>query len=370
MRISTTLLATIITLLSTSVQGQDHGGMNMNPSSNNTSIPMTSPCYTDPSTSSCADFQMESATVDASIQSLCTAMPYMPGCSVRNACTATSQFSSKSWCSGMSVLADVCQTDMPKMTGCKAWVSLCGNSTSVVKQCKSQGEIPNIPTTSEASGFITSICTEMNMPGCEKCKSSSTMSKRQMDMSGSETCDYLSVYSDLCKSMPNMSQCQKWTSMCKTTPDLPFCTSGSSSSGEPAPSMIMYFHTGIHEYILFKNWIPKTSGQMAGAWFAIFFIGMLYEGFGVLRGNLEAKWALTNQPCTTLSLGAFTASLPRDCVRLVLRFVDATIGYALMLVTMTFNVALFFAVVTGLAVGTFLFAKFRAVSAEPKAGCH
>ncbi|ORX92751.1 Ctr-domain-containing protein [Basidiobolus meristosporus CBS 931.73] len=350
------------------VKGQDHS--NHGGHGSGTALPMDSPCYTDNTNSTCADFKMETATLDASIQSLCKAMPYMPGCSVNQVCTATSTYSSKPWCNKMSIVADVCQTDMPKMSGCKAWVALCGNSTSVVKECKSQPEIPNIPTTAEASGFITSICTEMNMPGCEKCKSSKSMKKRQMDMSGSETCDYLSVYSDLCKSMPNMDQCKKWTSMCHATPDLPYCTSGSSSSGEPAPSMIMYFHTGIHEYILFKNWVPKSSGQLVGAWFAIFFIGVLYEGFGVLRGNLEAKWAIANQSCSKVALGSFVASLPRDLVRLAMRFIDATVGYSLMLVTMTFNVALFFAVITGLAVGTFLFAKFRTMSAEPKSGCH
>ncbi|ORY05660.1 Ctr-domain-containing protein [Basidiobolus meristosporus CBS 931.73] len=370
MKISSALITSFLAFLASNVRAQDHSGHGGMTPSNDTSIPMSNACYTDPSNANCADFQMDAATLNASIQSLCNAMPYMPGCSVNNLCNATTTYSSKPWCSKMSIVADVCQTDMPKMSGCKAWVSLCGNSTSVVKQCKSEPEIPNIPTTAEASGFITSICTEMNMPGCEKCKSSSGMSKRQMDMSGSQTCDYLSVYSDLCKSMPNMSQCQKWSSMCTATKDLPYCTAGSTSDGEPAPSMIMYFHTGIHEYILFKNWIPKTSGQMAGAWFAIFFIGVFYEGFGVFRGNLEANWAATNQPCTSLSLGSFTASLPRDCVRLVMRFIDATIGYSLMLVTMTFNVALFFAVITGLAFGTFLFAKFRAASSEPKSGCH
>ncbi|KAK9764646.1 hypothetical protein K7432_007688 [Basidiobolus ranarum] len=358
MRFSNALILAISCIVS-AIQGQDHsnhGGMS--PTPNNNTLPMDSPCYTDPTSAACADFKMEGATLDASILSLCKAMSYMPGCSVNKICTDSPAYSAKPWCSKMSIVANVCQNDMPKMAGCKAWVSLCGNSTSVVKQCKNEPEISNIPTTAEAFGFITSICTEMNMPGCDKC------------IANPKGCDNISTYSDLCKSMPEMSQCKKWSAMCNATPDLPFCTSGTSSSGEPAPSMIMYFHTGIHEYILFKNWVPKSKGQLVGAWFAIFFIGALYEGFGVLRGNLESKWALTNQPSSSISLGFFTASLPRDTIRLVMRFIDATVGYSLMLVTMTFNVALFFSIITGLAVGSFLFAKFRTVSVEPKAGCH
>lgn len=49
-------------------------------------------------------------------------------------------------------------------------------------------------------------------------------------------------------------------------------------------------------------------------------------------------------------------------------FVESTISYALMLVTMTFNVGLFFAVVTGLAVGAFFFGRHRTLGGLAEGG--
>lgn len=46
-------------------------------------------------------------------------------------------------------------------------------------------------------------------------------------------------------------------------------------------------------------------------------------------------------------------------VRMVYTWVTTTLSYALMLVTMTFNVGLFFAVIAGLGVGVFFFSRFR-----------
>ncbi|KAK9675127.1 hypothetical protein K7432_016633, partial [Basidiobolus ranarum] len=122
MRFSATLILVISSIFA--VRGQDHsnhGGMS--PAPNNT-LPMDSPCYTDPTSATCADFKMEDATLDASISSLCKAMSYMPGCSVNKICTDSTTYSAKPWCSKMSIVANVCQNDMPKMAGCKAWVSL------------------------------------------------------------------------------------------------------------------------------------------------------------------------------------------------------------------------------------------------------
>lgn len=57
-----------------------------------------------------------------------------------------------------------------------------------------------------------------------------------------------------------------------------------------------------------------------------------------------------------------------DLMRLVLTFVESTISYALMLVTMTFNIGLFFAVVSGLAIGSFLFGRHRTLGGLAEGG--
>jgi hypothetical protein len=57
-----------------------------------------------------------------------------------------------------------------------------------------------------------------------------------------------------------------------------------------------------------------------------------------------------------------------DIMRLVFTFIESTISYALMLITMTFNIGLFFAVVTGLAVGIFFFGRHRSLAGLAEAG--
>lgn len=57
-----------------------------------------------------------------------------------------------------------------------------------------------------------------------------------------------------------------------------------------------------------------------------------------------------------------------DIMRLIFTFIESTISYALMLITMTFNIGLFFAVVTGLAVGIFFFGRHRSLAGLAEAG--
>lgn len=140
-----------------------------------------------------------------------------------------------------------------------------------------------LPTTNDAAQLVQSICSSMSMPGCEACNFPAS--------GGYPQCDLLSTYAKLCMSMPDMDQCATYKSMCQNTPSFPLCMT--SSSTPAAPSMIMYFHQGFNEYILFKNWVPSDANQYVGAWFAIFFAAVVYQGLSVTRSNCEAYWLLT-----------------------------------------------------------------------------
>lgn len=48
-----------------------------------------------------------------------------------------------------------------------------------------------------------------------------------------------------------------------------------------------------------------------------------------------------------------------DTTRGVMAAIEITISYALMLIAMTFNIGLYFSVVAGVGVGTFVFARYR-----------
>ncbi|KAH8548009.1 Ctr copper transporter family-domain-containing protein [Umbelopsis sp. PMI_123] len=319
---------------------------------------VTADCISNPTDSSCSTYQMNSTLIQNGLNSLCSQMSYMPGCTVRNICANNTAVASNSWCNEFSILADICQMDMPNMSGCANYNQMCSN-VSVVAECKTDTMLPGLPTTMVAAQYVQSICSSMAMDGCNTCVFPAT--------GGFPQCDILSTYAKLCISMPDMDQCAAYKSMCQQTPSFSLCSSSSGSADTP-PSMIMYFHTGFNEYILFKSWVPRNAQQYAGAWFAIFFITIFYQSLSVLRSNCEAYWLLNAQKdggkFTLFGRNGYFAwkKTRIDLMRLAFTFVESTISYALMLITMTFNVGLFFAVVSGLAVGIFFFGRHRTLA--------
>lgn len=167
------------------------------------------------------------------------------------------------------------------MSGCANYNKLCSNA-SVVAECKTHTMLPQLPTTQQANQMVQDICTSMSMADCDACVAPTG--------GGYPQCDILTTYAKLCTSMPDMEQCSMYKGMCASTPSFPLCAS--SMGSEMPPSMIMYFHNSIHEYVLFKNWVPQNEGQYAGAWFAIFFIAIFYQGLSVVRSNCEGYWLL------------------------------------------------------------------------------
>ena len=79
-------------------------------------------------------------------------------------------------------------------------------------------------------------------------------------------------------------------------------------------------------------------------------------GAGAPRAGPAAAWvAAARRPG-----GALDATLlGRDAARALMTFVTTALSYLLMLAAMSFHVAMFFAVVTGIAVGTGVFGRFR-----------
>ncbi|CAO3668150.1 unnamed protein product [Umbelopsis ramanniana] len=306
---------------------------------------------------------MNSTLIQNDLNSLCSQMSFMPGCTVRGLCANNTQLASNAWCNEFSILADVCQADMPMMSGCADYSQMCSN-VSIVSECKTNTMLPGLPTTKDAAQYVQSICSSMVMDGCDACVFPAS--------GGFPQCDILSTYAQLCTSMPDMDQCASFKTMCQATPTFSLCSS--SGSADTPPSMIMYFHQGIHEYVLFKSWVPKDNGQYTGAWIAIFFVAVFYQGLSVLRSNCEAYWLLSaDKEYKRWRLfgknGYFAWKHTKiDIMRLVFTFIESTISYALMLITMTFNVGLFFAVVTGLAVGIFFFGRHRSLAGLAEAG--
>ncbi len=70
--------------------------------------------------------------------------------------------------------------------------------------------IPLVPTYTATIGYIQSICSGMQMEGCNKPECADF----------GDNCDVLGVYSLLCQQMPDMTQCSTWQIMCETVPEV------------------------------------------------------------------------------------------------------------------------------------------------------
>jgi len=294
-------------------------------------------CVQEPQMEMCQNYELPDDVVEANIDDLCGDMPEMPGCTIDTICQS-SKYANDVYCVPFSVYKDLC-LDMPMMSGCTDYRSMC-NISSVVIECSTPA-LP-LPSTMDTEDLITSICNQMAMDGCSECTASLS------------SCDLLTTYSSLCKSMPSMSECDDWKNYCELIPDWPLC---SSSGGNDAPIMRMYFHTGFEDYVLFKDWVPRNRGQYAGTWIAVCIAGIVFELLRLSRHMCEKEWRKYSH-VNEMRFVPFDWRV--DVPRAVFRFVEVMLSYSLMLVAMTFNVGLFFAVCSGLALGTLLFGRFIA----------
>jgi hypothetical protein len=97
-------------------------------------------------------------------------------------------------------------------------------------------------------------------------------------------------------------------------------------------------HTGFTEYVLFKDWIPRTALQYWATILALVALGVLYEFLIAYHTVMESsKYGLSVGAATFPFLiqgyddksGAYRIA----AFRFILKFVTSTLGYALMLVT-------------------------------------
>jgi len=282
-------------------------------------------------------------------------MGNMSGCTINQICS-DDKYKKGIYCGSFSIYKDLC-LDMSMKPGCNDYLSMCVANSSV-QECNIQ-TLP-LPSSMGLSKLISEICSDMSMAGCEECTGEKMI-----------PCDVLRVYSDLCLSMPDMNQCADWHSVCALVPTWPICTGEGSTT---VPEMRMYFHVGVLDYVLIREWVPRNNLQYAGTWFAIVLLAVLFDFFRYLRFQLEKKWvrdlvkeASINDPSCHEELEPLTGKvispivsfrLQVDVPRALLQFVETGWSLLLMLVAMTFNVGLFLAICVGSAIGTLIFGRF------------
>ena len=363
-------------------------------------------CYENPTQELCATFEHPSNAASAEVANLCMMMDWMPGCSVENECALLAaevgedgmDANSTRYCASFSVLADICYADMPMMSGCRNYTSLCA-AGSVVEQCTEQTPLPGLPTTETVALNILGICTSHAMDGCELCTIDAA------EPTASPGCDLMTVYSSLCLKMPMMAECAEWQLMCESVSSWSsWCPSSDPSAGQP-PIMRMYFHTGIVDYVLFYGWVPRTDGQYIATLLAIVAIAIAYEALRTVRHYCECRWAALAGVQPLAAAGTVpvagtnayeklndTASLENakapvaagtpypgwapqpfrlrvDLLRGLLHATETLLSYSLMLIAMTFNIGMVLAGGVGMFFGAVLFARYRAYQPAAAACC-
>ncbi|KAL3871971.1 hypothetical protein ACJMK2_039943 [Sinanodonta woodiana] len=147
--------------------------------------------------------------------------------------------------------------------------------------------------------------------------------------------------------------------------------------------MMMFFHTGKCEYILFEALRTTSDGQMVGACIAMFILGALYEGLKVFREYLLQR-ALTS----SYTIG-FHSSSSQDAIvaagnktvgthmlskshfiQTCLHTVQVFISYCLMLVFMTYNAWLCLSIILGAGFGYFIFGWRKSIVVDINEHCH
>ncbi|XP_052092955.1 high affinity copper uptake protein 1-like [Mytilus californianus] len=181
--------------------------------------------------------------------------------------------------------------------------------------------------------------------------------------------------------------------------------------GEGMMGMMMYFHTGTCEHVLFKEALVSTAGEMVGACIVIFILALIYEGLKVFREHLLRK-ALTPNYSSEATISKYTHTStdtmvidPQSAksngqtvekladgieyrkftqdkingqkiistshfIQTILHVVQVFISYCLMLAFMTYNVWLCLAVILGAGAGYFMFGWKRAVVVDVNEHCH
>jgi len=127
------------------------------------------------------------------------------------------------------------------------------------------------------------------------------------------------------------------------------CCSGSRSAGLDAAGLTVPLAQAPLHKTSFERTVHVNGGAANGH-------HLQQQHYGRKGGVEPASWLDRQMRPGGLLDGAL---LGRDLVRALMTFVTTALSYVLMLAAMSFHVAIFFAVCTGIAVGTGLFGRYR-----------
>jgi len=358
-----------------------------------------SSCLEDPSQASCAQFSISNDQATMQTNMLCQMMPNMAVCTLRTICEENADntaIGQSHFCAPFSLLKAGC-TDMPNMGACQMFNAMCGPG-SVVQQCQMHSASSSLPTSLTMLQDVQGICASHQMDQCAPCQAQ-----------GMLPCPVLASYSDLCQQMGHMPQCSSYGAMCEgALSEWPFCPRSLLAGPQPGV-MRMFFHTSSNVYVLFESFVPQTSAAYVGAFFFAFFLAFFFEGLksflnfqyqkwtaeyaaelrnpmlvapldpNAAPADVELQWKQSHRIGDRMKrisknwfalLVQFPWNARRELARSALRFFDVMFGLAIMLIAMTFNVGLFFALCGGALFGALAFGRITYQNPDGSLGMH
>ncbi|CAA7271353.1 unnamed protein product [Cyclocybe aegerita] len=176
-------------------------------------------------------------------------------------------------------------------------------------------------------------------------------------------------------------------------------TPASASSAHASMVPYLHFTPGV-DTIFFLGWVPRSAGAIVGTCIGLFVLAIMERLVAAMRGRMEVVWryrahvrATSTSPnaleksYTTASSSADSAAVPdktptfnigflvgtptshiapsfiltHSLARGAIHALQAALGFAFMLVVMTYNVGYILSIILGLGVGETLFGRFGVV---------
>lgn len=143
--------------------------------------------------------------------------------------------------------------------------------------------------------------------------------------------------------------------------------------------MMMYFHKGIREYILFEGLHTYNDLGFAWACIVIFFAAMLYEALKYARENIAVRHNLrvaevmmrgSHEEKTRIKSVGGRMFSRIHLLQTSLHAVQILLSYCLMLIFMTYNVWLCISLVLGATIGYFVTGWQRMTVHDQNEHCH
>ena len=288
------------------------------------------------------------------VNHLCKDIPRAPLCSLRSRCK-------NGECSLFSVWGGLCSAETGVRYGraCATYSNICSDNSHVV-DCI-QNKPLKFANSLDIQSAAFSLCQSMeSMPGCAACLTP-------------EICTHIGIEEllEMCETM-EMEVCVAFkTKMCKLYPA--FSVFGCDAS-TPSVGMKMYFHGGVHEYVLLPSLVTSSPGGYAVVCVCIVLCGVLSAGLKGKRHLLYLSWPPLPLSVDKRGLGAFgslsilfspcsndeeksimNALMGRNLKRMGYSFLIMLVDYSLMLLAMSFNLGFFLSVIAGASFGQLLF---------------